>query len=208
MQRVLSALAVMSAIAGLAAGCQTQNPFAAIGPATVPAPTTGQSLPYYPPNVAGAAAGSAASIPSLAAPAKSPRVSVSAEGTAPAPSRAPIVADAADRQPIQIVENSSPAVRTANASTRGMPTGIQATPASSLPATSPPPPANRSITAPPSSQSLNAPSRITPAASRLRGFAVQDDRVAGSSGVAPASYQQPVPTFSEATSVDGQWRAR
>ena len=208
MNRVLLTATLPSAHLLLAAGCQTQNPFAAIGPATVPAPTTGQSLPYYPPNVAGAAAGPAASIPSLASPAKSPRVSVSAESAAPAQSRAPIVADAADREPIRIVENSTPAVRTANANARGMPTAIPATPASSLPGTSPPPPANRSITAPPSSQSLNAPSRITPAASRLRGFAVQDDRALGSSGVAPASYQQPVPTFSEATAADGQWRAR
>ena len=212
MERVLSVVLPSATLLLLAAGCQTQNPFAAVGPATVPAPTTGQTLPYYPPTVTGAPAGSGSSIPSLAATAKSPRVSVSAEGPVSAPSRT-IVADAADREPIRIVEGSSPAVRTANANARLAPTGIQAAPASAAPASSSRPPANRMPTMPPSGQSGYAPAatsppRITPAASRMRGFAVQDDRVAGTSSIAPASYQQPVPTFSEATAADGQWRAR
>ena len=177
MHRVLLAAALVSA-----AGCQTQNPFAAIGPATVPAPATGQQPPYYPATAA------------APEPAPSGRISVSAD-SAPRSSTtsSAIVADPADREPIRIVENNSPAVRTATAPSRGpTPDGNVA------------PPPNRV----PTSQPAGQPSSYTPspATNRIRGFATGPSTT--TPGIAPASYQQPVPTFTEVTPADGQWRAR
>ena len=210
MKRVLLAVLLMSAMALLAAGCQTQNPFAAVGPATVPAPSTGQTLPYYPPNVTGASpAVPTAANPAVAVPASAPRVSVSAEGTRSAPAHSAIVADPADREPIRIVENGAPAARTASANARGTAAGGNA--AVPAPAGAAGQPQNRlPIPAGPASgKSGYAPPGSSPATSRMRGFAASSEEpksIAG--GVAPASYQQPVPTFSEATAADGQWRAR
>jgi hypothetical protein len=184
MHRVLLAAALL-----VAAGCQTQNPFAAIGPATVPAPTTGQQPPYYP------AIGTApAALPSG-------RVSVSAD-SAPrlSTTSSAIVAEPADREPIRIVENSSPTIRTATAPSRGATTDANVAPPPNRAPTSQPPGQPSSYTPPPAS----------PATSRIRGFAAGTSSSNSTSPrtVAPAGYQQPVPTFTEITPADGQWRAR
>ena len=210
MERVLWAVLLPIALALVASGCQSQNPFAAVGPVTVPAPSTGQPLPYYPPNVSGGApAASGAAGSATAGRAKSPRVSVSAEGTATSPSRTAIVADPADREPIRIVESNSPAVRTANANTRGG--AGSATGAATVPSGNIQPPPNRvpASPLPANGQSGYAPAGTSPATSRMRGFGTTvGDAKSIPGGVAPASYSQPVPTFSEATAADGQWRAR
>jgi hypothetical protein len=99
-------------------------------------------------------------------------------------------------------------VRTANASAR-------ATPAAAVPpATAPPgtvqPPLNRiPASSPATGQSGYVLPGSSPATRRMRGFeSAAGESRPGASGVAPASYAQPVPTFSEATPADGQWRAR
>ena len=181
-----------------ATGCQTQNPFAAIGPHTVPAPTTGQALPYYPPTVTGGAP-AAANTPGGAstAAAKPARLSVSAEGTpsAIAPPSA-IVAEAADREPIRIVESNAPAARTANAASRGnSASGIQAAPAASVPSGQMQPPPNRVPVTPGGKSSSSAPPGNSPAISRMRGFVAGQPTASGpppngSRTVAPASFQE------------------
>lgn len=94
------------------AGCQVQDPFAVFGPPRVPAPTTAQSAPYYPPTA------SAPKQPTAIAPAISPRISVSAEDKpSPLNSGSRFAAESTDREPIRIVENPSP-TRTASASSR------------------------------------------------------------------------------------------
>jgi len=206
MQRVLFVTVLL-----IAAGCQVQNPYAAIGPATVPAPTTGQALPYYPPTVIGGppASSNAAAGASRSATSQPARVSVSAEGAPSiATGRSAIVADPADRETIRIVENNSPSVRTANAATRGTPSaGTPTTPAASAPSGPITPPLNR---APAGQPTGYAPPASSPATNRMRGFAATPS--ATSEGdtrkVTPASYQQMAPTFSEASPADGQWRAR
>lgn len=199
MHRVLLAAALVTTV-----GCQTQNPFAAIGPATVPAPTTGQQLPYYPASaVPGLSSTQATAAPT---PPPSNRISVSAESaprpSSPATSFAPsaIVAEPADREPIRIVENSSPAIHTATAPNRGTPL------TNPTPGTVAPPP-NRVPAGQPSSY---APPSTSPATNRMRGFASTPTVAVPASprSVAPAAYQQAVPTFSEIPAANGQWRAR
>ena len=203
MLRVLLIAALVAAT-----GCQTQNPFAAIGPNTVPAPTTGQPLPYYPPTVTGAGPG-AANAPPAATVARPARLSVSAEGTASAAAPpSAIVADAADREQVRIVESNAPAARTANAAARGNPApGIQPAPAAGTPSGQIQPPSNR-VPVTPGGNSGYAPPGASPATSRMRGFAAAPSTTNEAKTVAPASYQQMTPTFSEATPADGQWRAR
>src|SRR4029079_17522931 len=109
--------------AALAAGCQTQNPYAAFGPGKVPSPTTSQP-PYYPP-----AAGPR--LPSSASSGASPRLSVSAEGATSNPPPSRFVGEAGDREPIRIVENPATTARTASVPARA------ATPTNPLPASQP-----------------------------------------------------------------------
>jgi hypothetical protein len=196
------------------AGCQAQNPYAAFGPPRVPAPTTSQSLPYYPPS-AGAAAlqGSGAS-----ASAASTRMNVSAEGQPSIqPSRAGLAADPADREPIRVVENAAGGTRTASAAGRATaePTNNQPTsrpPSGSAGANQSTPPRQQ----PPGAPQLNyAPTEKSPSLSRMRGFFVaQPAKSDGTAGfrsdpaVAPAAFQQAAPTFVEAPAAAGQWRAR
>jgi hypothetical protein len=199
--RVLGSLVAIA----LLAGCQSQSPFAAFGPPTVPAPTTSQA-PYYPPSATVPQRGgsSAAATPQ--------RMSVSAEAPAPAPQlRGTILAEAGDREPIRVVENPQASARTAAAANRGpaptnspLPTPNATSPAAIQSAPAAPP------------QSGYAPSGRSSAFNRTRGFlTVQpaSGNITGGtradSAVIPASYQQPgTAGFTEAPPASGQWRAR
>jgi hypothetical protein len=79
-------------------------------------------------------------------------------------------------------------------------------------ASPPQPPPNR-VPVAPGGNSGYAPPGASPASSRMRGFAAAQPAATGpasasSRTVAPASFQQMTPSFSEATPADGQWRAR
>jgi hypothetical protein len=109
------------------AGCQAGNPYAAFGPATIPAPGMQTPAPYY-------AATATASPPSSAGIAE-PAGSHAYEAPA---SR--FMADSSDSQPIRIVENPA-AIRTATAPASASPSpnaGPQAAPGSVPPAAAPP----------------------------------------------------------------------
>src|SRR6476660_176597 len=100
-------LLLLTAILTAGAGCKTNNPVAAFGPPTVPAPKTLQAPPYYP---GGANPTGALSAP----PSASGRLSVSAEGNSPSTlARSTNRSEPAEREPIRIVENPSAATRTA-----------------------------------------------------------------------------------------------
>jgi hypothetical protein len=79
-------------LAALVAGCQARNPYAAFGPATIPAPGMQTPAPYYP--------AAAAQVPP-------------AEPDDRQPSDPRPLADPADAQPIRIVENPTPIRTTA-----------------------------------------------------------------------------------------------
>jgi hypothetical protein len=93
----------------LLVGCQTQNPYAAFGPPTIPAPNTTETPPYYPPSGAAAGAGPKAAVAST-------RPFVSASGPSIPAARPTFLADPTDREPIRIVEDNDAAARTAAAS--------------------------------------------------------------------------------------------
>ena len=176
---VLRTALILSAIAVLP-GCQSYNPLAVFGPATVPAPGSSQSQPYYPPSVAKTDRATASA---------STRPSVSAEGGPPvAVHGRTVTADAGDREPIRVVENSSP-TRTAAAPSRGnSPAAGKAAIPASTPVGSPALPTNSL----PSGKPTSSPQ------SRL-----QADPM-----VAPASYQPSPAAFSARPAETGQWRAR
>lgn len=185
------------------AGCQSQSPYAMVGPATVPAPTTAQTPPYYPPPSGGQPPGATAST----------RPSVSAEGSiaatpgsiAATPARPSFTAEPSDREPLRIVENPTP-TRTAAAPGRtNNPAGKSLPPATAPRGLPAPGTAPNSLRTPPASS--NAPtSYLPPAASHLRGLG---SSVPGSgAGVIPASYQQGAQVFVEAPAGGEQWRAR
>lgn len=193
MERFVVLLSAM----GLLAGCQSQNPFAAFGPPTVPSPTTTQAIPYYPPTTAASNRTTA----SITAP--STRISVSAEDTTPPPPpRATNVANAADRETIRIVENPAAQTRTASAANRSPTTGSPPPANPAVPPALQPVPVNPLPNGTPvnSPQSKFVPSPPSPAA-LPRGFRADP-------AVAPASYQQPISAFSETPMANGQWRAR
>jgi hypothetical protein len=190
-------------------GCQVQNPFAAFGPPRVPAPTTAESLPYYPPTA------TATQRTSPATPAASPRLSVSAEGNSVAQvPRSRFVADPADREPIRIVDNPAAATRTASSAAR------TAAPAVSPPVQGAQPAGVAPIRSVPAAapggapQSGYAPPGKSPAFNRTRGYFSAQPAAGPSAGgirsdpaVMPAAYQSAAPTFVE-TPANGQWRAR
>jgi hypothetical protein len=187
MQRLLAIIALMA----ISVGCQAENPFAFFGPARVPAPGAQSQAPYYPPT------GSASTQPigSTAVPAASPlarsssaatvRPSVSADNTMSVSSGSSFVTDAGDREPIRIVENPSPAARTATAPAFGN----GSAPPGATPSTISPPPQN------------NNRGYTTPSTSgKMSGNSGRD------SSVAPASYEQSLAPQMGGPS--GQWRAR
>src|SRR5262245_3208195 len=172
--------ALILSTSALLAGCQSYNPLAVFGPATVPAPGSSQSQPYYPSTVAKS---------NSAAPSVLTRPSVSAENGSPAPVRGPMVtANAGDREPIRIVENPSP-TRTAAAPSRSQsPAPGKATTPAQAPVGTPALPAN-------------------PLPSSKPGASPQS-RFRADPAVAPASYQPSAGAFSERPAEAGQWRAR
>jgi len=209
MQRAL----LLAIAAALMAGCQWQNPFAAFGPSRVPAPTTHQTPPYYPPTpTSPRPLGPQPAIPNQ-------RLSVSAEGVSIGPpTRSGTFADPSDRSPIRVVENPQATARLATAAGRKAAESKNSTarPARSA-GGSPPAPQN----APPGStpqgvpQSSYPPGGRAPAFSRTRGDAFAQGATSGGAGeykadaaVVPASYQQSAPGFVETTAAAGQWRAR
>jgi hypothetical protein len=205
MERVVVAAAIL-----LAAGCQAQNPFAAIGPSKVAPPATSQALPYYPAGGAGVASGRGGAGAGPAAAERPARISVSAEGAArTGPPQNTIVAEPADREPIRIVENPSGAARTANAARNALPPGgTPGGPASGASGGDRPLPAKAVPAA-----GGNSSGQALPATSRMRGFTNRAagsgrELAPGSSPVSPANYQQAVPSFSETPAAGGQWRAR
>jgi hypothetical protein len=160
------------------AGCQSQNPFAAIGPPTVPAPGSAQAPPYYPPTT------SPPSASKTNPPVVNGRISVSADVEASRPSgSSAIVADPADREPIRVVENPNPPTRTATAPARTAPAKA---PAATPPASAPP---TNVLPGTKAGGQSGARIRIDPA-------------------VAPAGYEQPGTGFVESKPANGQWRAR
>jgi hypothetical protein len=199
--------------AALAAGCQSQNPFAAFGPSRVPAPTTHQTPPYYPPTAT-------TPLPSGSrSDTLNQRLSVSAEGISVAPpSRSGSFADPNDRSPIRVVENPEATARLAAVPAKnGGQTKSPATPTARPAAGSPAAPQNflPGIAPKGSPQSNNSPSGRSPAFNRMRSFssvqpATGDARgeLKSDAAVVPASYQQAAPGFVETTAVAGQWRAR
>jgi hypothetical protein len=204
--RVLGSLGAIA----LMAGCQSQSPFAAFGPPTVPAPTTSQTSPYYSPT----ATAPQRTMPSAAA--ATPRLSVSAEAPSPTPpARGTIVADAADREPIRVVETPQAPTRTAAAGNRGQ---TPTSPGALSPNASTPAPIKSIPAAPPGTQlqSGYAPGGRAPAFNRTRGFLTAQPAGASSASgiradgaVIPASYQQSAAAaFTEAPPANGQWRAR
>jgi hypothetical protein len=90
---------------------------AVFGPYKVPAPSTAQVSPYYPPT------GTTAKQPIEKTTA--PRVSVSVETPPPPISASRFATDPADRQPIRVVENPSATTRTAAATNRGASTSAE-----------------------------------------------------------------------------------
>jgi hypothetical protein len=187
MERVLLWLGTIA----LLAGCQSQNPFAAFGPPTVPAPTTSPTAPYYPPT----ATGPQRATPKSAGP--STRMSVSAEGTSPAP-RSSFAADPADRDPIRVVENSAAQTRTASTGNRS-------------PTPGPSPPQAPGAPAAPTKTSTGGKPSATPQSSywpRSPAPAAAAPTFRTDSAVVPAGYQQSAPAFSETPMANGQWRAR
>jgi hypothetical protein len=171
-------------LVALLAGCQARNPYAAFGPATIPAPGMQAPQPYYP-----ATASTASPPPAIGSSAASGPTAAPLPGTA-------FVADATDNQPIRIVENPA-ALRTATAPatpTGGAPVGSESYPAAQ-------PGAERTT-----SPALNRLRGFIPAAPATHGTAPAtfhaDPRVA------PAGYQQPLSGFSEAPAAAGQWKAR
>jgi hypothetical protein len=191
-----------------AAGCQASNPYAVIGPATVPAPTTAQAPPYYPPNNDPAAAPRATAVANT-------RPSVSAESAPamePAAQRTvtqPFVAQPADSQPLRIVENPQAGTRTASAGRGSTPVGTSPSGPLALP---PPPtttPANNSAPRLPGSpqSSRRVPQPAPPAVNRLRGYSATPP-ASSTTGVMTASYQEPLPGTSPPTPANGAWRAR
>jgi hypothetical protein len=160
------------------AGCQSQNPFAAIGPQTVPAPGSAQTPPYYPPST------NPTSATKAGAPAASTRISVSADRSPSGQSNSPtLVADPADREPIRVVENPQPPTRTASSGARTAPS-----------------------TAPSATQPAPAPPANVLPATKSKGPSGAGVRIDPS--VAPASYEQPAQGFVESKPASGQWRAR
>ena len=115
----------------LLAGCQSQNPYAAFGPPTIPAPSTTQTPPYYPPSGGAASANEKG-------PATSDRPSVSVRGPSPPAARSAVIPEAADQEPIRILEDSAAAARTAAASRAKAPPPRQSTPAIQPPRAAPP----------------------------------------------------------------------
>jgi hypothetical protein len=167
------------------AGCQSQSPFAAFGSATVPAPKTTQSAPYYPPNPT-------ASTPTAETRVASPRLSVSAEDrSAIAIPRSKFLADPADREPIRIVDNPSAATRTATSTNRTAPATNSPAPMALPPAINTPAATTNRLPPPPS------------AGSQKGAMKFRTD-----TAVTPASYQQPAATFVETPAASSQWRAR
>jgi hypothetical protein len=120
-------------------GCQTQNPYSMFGPNRVPTPGPQSTVPYYPPMPGAAASGS--------------RPSVSADAPAPIAPTKSLTAAASDKEAIRIVENPSPAARTATSgATRSA--GSSAIPAPAAPAT----PSNEK-----SSRTIRADGNVVPA---------------------------------------------
>jgi hypothetical protein len=120
-------LAVVGAIV-LLAGCQSQgpNPFAGVGPSTIPPPSGAApgNLPYYPPAQSPATTPPTITLPgstSFAPPATSPalsrtNISVSpstANPSAGGPVATTFASDPADRQPIRVVEAPAATTRAA-----------------------------------------------------------------------------------------------
>jgi hypothetical protein len=170
-------LAGMAAVV-LLTGCQAQNPFAAFGPARVPPPGMDSPAPYYPPTPSTIAAP-----PKTSSPSAGSRASISAEPTPLATAASTsIIAEAADKDPIRIVENSSPAARTATAPTRA----TDAT-RSAIPTTA----------APPSASPANSPGTLAPSSGASNRYRLDQS-------VAPSSYQTPATS----DAAPGQWRAR
>jgi hypothetical protein len=207
-------LVVLSALA-LAAGCRTpeSNPFAAIGPATIPPPTIEMPGSYYttPP---GAAAGAAAplpanSLPSISVPSGGsaapqpsiPRAPYSFGSLAPGSASAPsFAADSADREPIRIVEAAPSEARIATAP-RSTPSVVEAAPAAREPI--------RAFNSGPAPKTYT-PEPYKPAFGQppASGFKSSGSFPIGS-GVQPAAYQYAVPAFVESpSSGGGHWRAR
>ena len=110
------------------AGCQSADPLTAFGPYRVPATSTAQATPYYPPPAAN----------SQAAESKSnARLSVSAEGPLAPASKFKMAAEPGDREPIRVVEGPAANTRTATATNRNSATGqSSAVPAPPVTATS------------------------------------------------------------------------
>jgi hypothetical protein len=96
MNRVL----VLGGAMTILVGCQTQNPYSAFGPPTVPAPASQPAHSYSLP---------AAPRSSATSPATNSRASVSAEGTTGPIASQSIATNPADSQPIRIVESPSKA---------------------------------------------------------------------------------------------------
>jgi len=187
MQRVL--LPIFTA--ALLAGCQVQDPFAAFGPSRVPSPKTAQSAPYYPPT-------STASKQPPAPPPATPRISVSAESNPPLAILSRFKADAADREPIRIVENPS-ATRTASAPSRTQTPGTTTSP--SQPLAPPAGPARLPANGKPASpQSALPPKSASPTAT--------SPSYRTDPAIAPATFYQPAPAFIESTPATGEWRTR
>ena len=165
MARVLGWLFVLAAFAG----CEAPNAYAPFGPPTIPAPAANQ-LPYYPPGGV-----SATSPPATT----STRPSVSVSGPGSAMPRATITAEAADREPIRIVENVAP-TRTADSGRAKTQPAQPIAPRQSSP-----------------SVPATAPKNTTGQKMRL------------DTAVKPASHHSDVQgAFREAPPATGQWRAR
>jgi hypothetical protein len=171
------------------AGCQVQDPFAVFGPQRVPAPSTVQSSPYYPPTAG------AAKPPPLASAAGSPRLSVSAE-SAPLPLLVPtprLAAEPGDAEQIRIVENPNPPTRTATVPSRPTtPSKAQQQPGPLMPVPT------KSGEKPPQSRLVPEGPQGGPSATVAR----------FDSAVAPASFNQPGSPFRETATAADQWRTR
>jgi hypothetical protein len=181
------------------AGCQSQSPYAVIGPPTVPAPRSAQAPPYYPPLAGGGA-------PALPASTR-PSVSVDRQSELAA-SPGALSAEPADREPLRIVENPAAAARTAAAPGKPNVPSAAAVPAplpvpgSGTPAFSP---AGKSPAA--GAPAKSSSSFLPPGVNRLRGYHAAPAS-APPTGVVPAGYQQPLPAFAEPAAGAGQWKPR
>jgi hypothetical protein len=192
------------------AGCQTQNPLAAFGPATIDAPRSAQAPPYYPPTTL---TGDKTSSPSSGATstAATPRLNVSAETVAlSVPQKT--TAQQADQEPIRIVENPTAAAKTASASQRDIRPSNTSAPGTHSATPTTVPPNNLPASSINTKQSGLSPTRPPIGLSRTRGYAVSTPPVVAgaknSSRIIKTSHEEEAPTFVETAAAEGTWRSR